>query len=828
MSCSYRFTSNKLCHCALLTAGALTPTYLCAQEKNEHPQQQQKVQRSSDSPAVPVLHESVTERILKARGIDPALLTLLDNSSRFPAGPALVDISVNGEFRGAFDVVFNPKGGLCFTPELLNQLGLKLPNSDPLPDTDCFDWVQQDPAINIRFDTQNLSASIVVPEAVLQPQYKEITGESGGMGALLNYNYFSSVNRNAGTLNRYSFLTLEDGFNISNWMVRSWQQFSQQDGKLSSDMNSLYAERTFERWQKRFQIGQIGVSNTLFELGDINGIQIIPDEGFQQEGETQGVVEGIANTPQARVEVRQYGMLIYNTLVPAGPFRLDRIPLKNLNSDLDITVLETNGQRQQFTVPANRMRGVNPRGMQGFSLATGTLRSIGGGGSGAPRLLTMNQNWRPLGRLLAQTGLLMSDKYQSVALSVGQQVAQGLQLAAQMTAANDRYHGARSARLSLSADYLITEAFSIGGSVSKSTPSYASLNQASMPTQDYYDKDNTQYTLSASWATPRFGTFSVSHAESTSFGKAMSTTRYNMMSWGTNIKKMLLTVSFSHSTGIYQSNKQLSVNASLPLGKQYVNSYYRSSRKRSQLGSEISGPVNRDVGYNLSTERDLKQHNQSVQGGLSANLHYTNLSASAGHSGNHSSNYSVSGSGGIAMVGKNILFSPLPVGQTFGMIAMNERLANVAISTPGGTTWTDWRGLALVPQLPAWRPGNLDLNTETLPKKSDVNNGHHTVTLARGSVKRINYTVLTSRRVLLDLTLSDGTPLPRGSKVMGHQGEMLTIAIDNGLIYLNNSPEKATLLIDVAGRNKRCSFTYQLDDQPEDGGPYQKMSGVCI
>jgi len=88
--------------------------------------------------------------------------------------------------------------------------------------------------------------------------------------------------------------------------------------------------------------------------------------------------------------------------------------------------------------------------------------------------------------------------------------------------------------------------------------------------------------------------------------------------------------------------------------------------------------------------------------------------------------------------------------------------------------------------------------------------------------------VLTSRRVLLDLTLSDGTPLPRGSKVMDHQGEMLPIAIDNGLIYLNNSPEKATLLIDVAGRDKRCSFTYRLEDHPEDGGPYQKMSGVCI
>lgn len=828
MSCSYRFNSNKLCHCALLTVGVLTPAYLCAQEKTEHSQLLQKVQASSVSPATLASRDSLTETILKARGIDPALLTLLANQSLFPAGPALVDISVNGEFRGAFDVEFNPDGRLCFTPELLNQLGLKLPKSEPLPDSDCYDWVQHDPAISIRFDTQNLSASLVVPEERLLPKDEAITGEPGGLGALLNYNYFSSVNRSKGSNNRYSFLTLEDGFNVSNWMVRSWQQFSQQNGKLSSDMNSLYAERTFERWQKRFQVGQIGVSNTLFELGDINGIQIIPDEGFQQESETQGVVEGIANTPQARVEVRQYGMLVYNTLVPAGPFRLDRIPLKNLNSDLDITVLETNGQRQQFTIQANRMIGVNPRGRRGFSLATGKLRSIGVGRSGAPRLLTMNQNWRPLGRLLAQTGLLLSDKYQSVALSVGQQVSQGLQLAAQITAANDRYHGARSARLSLSADYLLTEALSIGGSVSKSTPSFASLNQASMPNQDYYDKDNTQYTLSASWATPLLGTFSLSHSESTSFDRASPTTRYNMVSWGTNIKKMLLTVSFSHSTGIYKSNKQLSVNASLPLGKQYVNSYYRSSRKRSQLGSEISGPVNRDVGYNLSTERDLKQHSQSVQGGLSANLHYTNFSASAGHSGNHSSNYSVSGSGGIAIVGKNILFSPLPVGQTFGMIAMNERLANVAISTPGGTTWTDWRGLALAPQLPAWRPGNLDLNTETLPKKTDVNNGHHTVTLARGSVKRINYTVLTSRRVLLDLTLSDGSALPRGSKVMDEQGTLLTIAIDNGLVYLNNSPEKATLLIDVAGRDKRCSFTYRLEDHPEDGGPYQKMSGVCI
>lgn len=91
-------------------------------------------------------------------------------------------MSVNGEFRGAFDVIFNQKGGLCFTPVLLNQLGLRLPTSKPLSDTECFDWVAQDPAISIRFDTQNLSASLVVPEERLLPKDEAITGEPGGWG----------------------------------------------------------------------------------------------------------------------------------------------------------------------------------------------------------------------------------------------------------------------------------------------------------------------------------------------------------------------------------------------------------------------------------------------------------------------------------------------------------------------------------------------------------------------------------------------------------------------------------------------------------------------
>ncbi|MCV5625921.1 fimbria/pilus outer membrane usher protein, partial [Escherichia coli] len=62
------------------------------------------------------------------------------------------------------------------------------------------------------------------------------------------------------------------------------------------------------------------------------------------------VVRGVANS-NARVEVRQNGYTVYSTVVPPGPFALNDIHPSTLSGDLDVTVIEADGTRHNFTLP---------------------------------------------------------------------------------------------------------------------------------------------------------------------------------------------------------------------------------------------------------------------------------------------------------------------------------------------------------------------------------------------------------------------------------------------------------------------------------------------
>ncbi|MBN1084521.1 fimbria/pilus outer membrane usher protein [Erwinia aphidicola] len=531
--------------------------------------------------------ESLAVKLLKARGIDPAQLGILDNNARFPAGENVLDLSVNGEFKGTFSVTVSADGDLCFTPQLIAQLGLK--PAEKMPPQGCFAWVKHDPHITTRSEPATLSASIVVPQSWLAPAERANSSETGGAGALLNYSYFNTLNVSRSGRNRYSYLTLEDGLNLGGWMVRSYQQLSQSNGANSASVSSLYAERTLARWQQRLQFGQISVSDTLFAVGDINGVQLIPDNGFEQQEKSGVMVEGIASTPQARVEVRQYGVVIYNTLVPAGPFHLRNIPLTNRNSDLDVSVLETDGRQQHFSVPASQLMAFSSAAPRGFSLALGKLRDAGSQNHEVPAIFTLNKSWQPTSRLSAQNGIMLAKKYQSLAMAVSGQLLQGFQLAAQIMATNDSYSKVRSGRLSLSASYRLSDLLSLSGSVSKSTPNYLTLSEASSRWRNGdVDLENTQYSLSANLSLPVLGSVSLSHAESTRFGAGRGTTRYNMLSWSRNISRALLSASYARSSG-GSGDKQLSVNLTLPLGQQQISSYYRSSASSSQLGGPDAG-----------------------------------------------------------------------------------------------------------------------------------------------------------------------------------------------------------------------------------------------
>ncbi|MEN1743432.1 fimbria/pilus outer membrane usher protein, partial [Pseudomonas aeruginosa] len=90
----------------------------------------------------------------------------------------------------------------------------------------------------------------------------------------------------------------------------------------------------------------------IFDSVPFRGAMMSSDESMVPYNlrEFAPVVRGIART-QARIEVRQNGYLIQSQTVAPGAFALTDLPVTGSGSDLQVTVLESDGTAQVFTVP---------------------------------------------------------------------------------------------------------------------------------------------------------------------------------------------------------------------------------------------------------------------------------------------------------------------------------------------------------------------------------------------------------------------------------------------------------------------------------------------
>lgn len=191
---------------------------------------------------------------------------------------------------------------------------------------------------------------IVVSADTLRPLSEDIGNfQEGGTAGLLNYDIIGFNNQFSGRGSRYYSANTELGFSSGDWLVRSRQMATVQDDVRSFQLLYTYARKTFVTSKKMLQIGQININNSVFPGAPIAGLQMVPDGGVQQIIRGGMTIEDIAQS-QARVEIRQAGTLIHTTLVPAGSFRLPNIQLLNGNTDVNVRVIESNGEQRNFKV----------------------------------------------------------------------------------------------------------------------------------------------------------------------------------------------------------------------------------------------------------------------------------------------------------------------------------------------------------------------------------------------------------------------------------------------------------------------------------------------
>ncbi|WP_231602289.1 fimbria/pilus outer membrane usher protein [Herbaspirillum chlorophenolicum] len=792
--------------------------------------------------------------MLRERGIDPQIAEYFKDAARFRPGINIVTLFVNGQMRGRVDARFDDKGELCFDKNLLNKGGLKtpektLPAGGPAPASaaaaaagQCYDFKDAYPQTGIELRPGKEEVALVVPTDAMRPNESDFSGfTTGGTAALVNYDIVTSRSQFGSSSSNFLSANLEYGFNTRDWIVRGRTMYARQDQSSQRQHLYAYAQHTLVDYKSIFQGGQINILNTAFAAGPITGLQIVPETALSSSSLNNVMVEGIAQT-QARVEVRQNNALIYSTVVPSGPFALTDLPLLNGTSDLDVTVTEANGSQRRFTVPAASLHGGNLGMQRGYSFALGKLRSLGNSTGRQPWVATAGGGW-PLGKnSTLSAGLMGATGYQAASWGADTRIGDN-NLSVQQRLSRAPREGEHGTQFTLASSSILAANTSLGLSTTQQTLGYRDLSDTTIDQRNelteqlllapgqtpttQYARYRGQYTASLSWSNTLLGGFNVSYSRSTQF-YGQSTQRV-MASWGRSFDTVSVNLNIEHQMGgtgaLTGAANTFYLTVSIPLGKRSVRTYVNNSSGYQRLGASYNEQLNDYVNYTVAAERNQQTKDSDLSTQVSMLPRYAQVNLGYARYGSGSTAYNGGLRGAMVLHQAGLTLSPYAVQDTFGILQVGD-VSGVKVSTPYGPVWTDWKGQAVVSQLPPYASTRLEIATKSLPRNVDIKNGLKLLDPGRGSVSHIDFDVLKVRRILLNTKSPDGQPLPKGAFVLDADNRFVTTVVDDGQVFLLNGTPTGPLRVTLPDE-KNCVLQYSLPSAPDPNMFYETADAVC-
>lgn len=781
-----------------------------------------------DAPSLHAREVTFDTDILKSRGLGTDLNRYFAEAPRFLPGTHSVSVKVNGNNRGTAAVRFSEDGTMCVDNDFLEFAGL-MPVSIKANET-CHDLRSDYAQAVINPLPNQETVELYLPPEALNSLSADVKNfQHGGTAGMLNYSLFSTksdYSGSDGSSNRYSQASLEAGFNAMDWSLRSRYILTDDDGNRNAESIYTYAEHVFVPQRLTMQVGEVNAMSDVLSGIPITGVQLMPTSGLQKDS-TGVSVSGIARTSQARVEVRQNGRLIFNTLVPAGPFTLDDVPMVRNNVDLDVTVVESDGSSNHYIVPAASVKARNLSRPNGLTVSAGQVRGIDSDYSD-PLVFNVSDGWRifPWMNLLA-SGVVAED-YQAAGARTEFMVTDGWNVSTSMAASKAHFGDSDNGiKNELQSDYSLTENVGLSASVAHYSGDYRELADAM--DDDYEGYDNS-YSGNVRWSTQLAGAFSAGLSYNQAAGEGEDS-RYLLLTWGKTFKYASINVNWQSAVGSTdddQDDDLLYINFSIPLGgSQSLSSYMRKQGDSTSYGLANSGALGSDTNYYISADRDQETKENSFNGNINTNLHYTQLSVGGGTSGDNQRNYNATLSGGIAMHKDGVTFSPYSIKDTFAIARLSEPKAGVEITTPQGTVWTDRWGQAVIPGLTEWRNSRIEVDANKLPQSMTLANGTKYIAAAHGSVSEVSFKVLNSRRVMLRIKQADGKPLTKGLSVVDDKDNYIVTVVDDGHVFLNDADRVAALYAINDDNQRLCRLEFALPEKHDEDAFYEEVNGVC-
>ena len=782
--------------------------------------------------------------LLRQRGLSAETGAYFSRGPRFRPGAQSVGVLLNGRDIGLHAALFGPGGELCLNGDFLASVGIQPGLRQPeaaVEGPDCGEpaaWLSR---VEVRAVPASGTVWLTVPEELVRATTSGSLHRHGGVGAALNYQAFLNDNRGPGGRASFRYLSTEAGLNLDDWVIRSRQVFTQIDGHGLSRWEGAWVQRSFVAQRRLLQAGRISTADPLYGGLPLTGFQWLPDTAHRQQ--SRFAVEGQA-AGRSRVELRQAGVLLHTTFVPAGPFRLVDYPLQNLALDLEVRVIDEAGGLQSTLVPATSLLlASQPTASEGWAVAAGRLWDQNGSRAIESRPVVLGSyafagkaDWNQ------SAGALLATGYRSMTLATQWRLSPQSSAFWQWVGTDDvernRQGSATSALLSAS----VGGPLRMGLSARVQTRDFRTLPDAAQPGPAAADavagsvqsRVGVQVTVVESWARG----LSAGLTQDRDYRGDPHQT-YNL-GWGTTLLGATLQMGLSRrfsQVGADTGN----LSAARPGTQAYASltfalgaggnssSYLRSAGEAVQSGSAFSQRVSDHLGWRANVDRrsagtpgQPASSVSALQASVLPRYAEVGLGFSQG-SGSVGRHAEVSGS--VVATGDGVAFGPSPVQDTFGTARLGD-IAGIRVDGMSGSAWSGPGGLVAIASLLPFQESRLEIWGPSVPLDVNVDRGLVTLQAARGAVVRIDMGAHRVRRVLLGLVDAAGLPLPEGSSVLTDNGLAATVGRRGlALVELQDGPAGLRALLPDRSECRIGDIALSAGDRQ---GPFESGRASCL
>ena len=762
-----------------------------------------------------------------------------------PAGEYLSDIYLNQEFKGRLKLQFievpeKNNTALCADDTLLEMLDL---TDDAIARTrnehnECVLFDNIAPEIKTDFNLNDLQLDVKSPQAFIKQRplgyISPAQWQVGVPVAFIRYDASNYRYKYADINSQQSYLGINAGINFAGWALRHQGSISWQNNqRLPYQNTATYLQRDIAVLRGQLKIGDFNTDGVLMDSFSLRGVQLSSDDRMLATS-VQGyapIIRGIANS-NARVTVRQNGSILREVTVPAGPFSINDLYPMGYGGDLQVEILEANGEKRTFSVPYTATAQLIRPGYSRYQIAAGRYRF--GNTLFNEKIAQATWQYGLNNNITVNFGATFSKHYHAELAGLafntpfGSFATNATFSTATVIPLNEKYKG-----YSLSASYN-KRIDPTNTNVTLAAYRYLSRNYMSLVdvmmlnNQQRFNKETNgiirknlknQFQISISQELkPGWGSAYLIGTTNTYWDNSAKQNEYQF-GYSNNYKSLSYNLAFSQSkNSLGYKEKIISLNLSIPFGNSANSAYvsqqlnYNKTQGHSSY-TTLSGTLGEtnSYSYNLSFNKQRASHSYAINQSYYSSL--MRLDSSWSQDNLHNNQLSFGASGAIVAHPRGITLTN-DLSDTFAIIHAKGAKGAVINGTNGSQI--DRFGNGIVPYISPYKINYVGINTDNLSSNVELSATEEKVIPRANNAILVEFATTVGNVVFFEIQNRESVP-PLGTEVFDQNGQAIGVVAQGGRIYSHISDEKGVL--QLKWRDKQCVIHYHINHKTSEDKP---------